>query len=57
MTAGQADELNHEFIERTPMKRGGTPNEIAAAAVFLGSNESSFVTGVELPVDGGYLAL
>ncbi|MFD9663124.1 SDR family NAD(P)-dependent oxidoreductase [Rhodococcus sp. NPDC059968] len=57
MTAGQDDELNQEFIGRTPMKRGGTPNEIATAAVFLGSNESSFVTGAELPVDGGYLAL
>jgi NAD(P)-dependent dehydrogenase (short-subunit alcohol dehydrogenase family) len=36
-----------------PMKRWGTASEIAAAALFLASDESSFVTGVALPVDGG----
>jgi len=33
--------------------RNGTPEDIAAAALFLASNESSFVTGTELTVDGG----
>lgn len=38
-----------------PMGRWGLPRELAAAALFLASDESSFVTGVALPVDGGYV--
>ena len=37
-----------------PMKRWGLPSELAAAALFLASDESSFVTGAALAVDGGY---
>ncbi len=40
----------------TPMKRWGRPGELAAAALFLASDESSFVTGAAIPVDGGYTA-
>jgi NAD(P)-dependent dehydrogenase (short-subunit alcohol dehydrogenase family) len=39
-----------------PMARWGRPREIATAAVFLASDDSSFITGVALPVDGGYVA-
>jgi NAD(P)-dependent dehydrogenase (short-subunit alcohol dehydrogenase family) len=39
-----------------PMRRWGLSSELAAAALFLASDESSFVTGVALPVDGGYVA-
>ena len=39
-----------------PMGRVGQPEEIAMAAVFLASDEASFITGVELPVDGGHCA-
>ena len=39
---------------QTPLGRNGTPEEVAAAALFLASDESSFVTGIELTVDGGY---
>ncbi|QFG22262.1 SDR family NAD(P)-dependent oxidoreductase [Actinomadura sp. WMMB 499] len=38
-----------------PMRRWGLPTELAAAALFLACDESSFVTGVALPVDGGYV--
>ena len=40
----------------TPMARWGEPAELAAAAMFLASDEASFVTGAALPVDGGYSA-
>jgi NAD(P)-dependent dehydrogenase (short-subunit alcohol dehydrogenase family) len=40
-----------------PMKRLGRPDELAAAALFLASDESSFVAGVDLPVDGGATAI
>ncbi|HEY6530874.1 MAG TPA: glucose 1-dehydrogenase [Acidimicrobiales bacterium] len=39
-----------------PMKRWGLPGELAAAALFLASDEASFVTGAVLSVDGGYVA-
>ena len=41
------------FRKMVPMGRLGTADEIASAAVFLASDESSFITGIDLPVDGG----
>ena len=43
------------ILARTPMKRWGTPVDIAGPVVFLASAQAQFVTGVILPVDGGYL--
>ncbi len=50
---GQAE---RDFASMSPMDRVGRPEEIAAAALFLASEEASFITGVALPVDGGYTA-
>lgn len=44
------------LVDKTPMRRFGRPEEIAAAAVFLASDEASFVTGAALVVDGGMTA-
>jgi NAD(P)-dependent dehydrogenase (short-subunit alcohol dehydrogenase family) len=44
-----------ESIDSTIMKRIGTPEDVARAVVFLVSDEASWITGVSLPVDGGYL--
>ncbi len=48
--------LSKALIDKTPMRRFGRPEEIAAAAVFLASDEASFVTGATLAVDGGMTA-
>jgi 3-oxoacyl-[acyl-carrier protein] reductase len=41
---------------RAPMRRVGTPDELAAAVVFLASRQAGYITGVSLPVDGGQTA-
>jgi NAD(P)-dependent dehydrogenase (short-subunit alcohol dehydrogenase family) len=56
LTDAQDSDVNEYVVSQTPMGRAGTPEEIAYAAVFLASDESSFMTGSELVVDGGYLA-
>jgi NAD(P)-dependent dehydrogenase (short-subunit alcohol dehydrogenase family) len=56
LTDAQAPEINAWVVSRTPMGRAGKPEEIAQGAVFLASDESSFMTGSELVIDGGYLA-
>ena len=46
-------EMKDEFVSIIPMGRIGEPREIATAALFLASEDSSFVTGIEPFVDGG----
>lgn len=56
LTEEQDAEVNEYVISQTPMKRAGRPEEIAHGMLFLASDGSSFVTGAEIVVDGGYLA-
>lgn len=56
MTQAQAEEASKTVIAATPLGRAGQPEEVAYGCLFLASDESSFVTGSELIVDGGYLA-
>lgn len=44
------------ILRRTPLERLGRPDEIAKVAAFLVSDDASYITGVTLPVDGGWLA-
>ncbi len=48
--------LNEQVLARTPMGRWGNPEDLQGAAIFLAAPASDFITGVSLPVDGGYSA-
>lgn len=48
-----SDAAKKAFAGATPMGRIGRPEELASAALFLASDESSFITGIDLQVDGG----
>ncbi|MFT7527002.1 MAG: meso-butanediol dehydrogenase/(S,S)-butanediol dehydrogenase/diacetyl reductase [Arenicella sp.] len=54
--AGGNQDVVNTLNAAIPMKRSGRPEELAAAITFLASDDASFITGVELPVDGGKLA-
>ena len=44
------------IVKRTPMGRIGTLDELVGAAIYLASDAAKFVTGITIPVDGGFLA-
>lgn len=48
------EERNRDLMARTPMKRWGTPEDLAGAVLFLSSPLAAFITGAVLTVDGGY---
>ena len=56
MTKEEPEDAVQNHLGLTPLRRGGTPLEISYGALYLASDESSFVTGTELVIDGGYLA-
>ncbi|MGZ8975752.1 SDR family NAD(P)-dependent oxidoreductase, partial [Methylomagnum sp.] len=56
-SAPGASETFEAFRLRTPLRRLGQPSEVADAVVWLGSDMSSYVTGIALLVDGGLLAV
>jgi NAD(P)-dependent dehydrogenase (short-subunit alcohol dehydrogenase family) len=55
---GLSKEVLEEFVKdvvsKVPMKRIGQPHEIAGAVAFLASSDASYITGAEIPVDGGF---
>jgi len=51
--AASKTELLKKIIDLTPLNRMGTPDEAAYVALFFASDESSFVTGANLVIDGG----
>jgi 2-keto-3-deoxy-L-fuconate dehydrogenase len=54
---GKENEMFEKLSKTQPMGRMGTPDEVAALALYLCSDEASFVTGCDYPIDGGFLRL
>jgi NAD(P)-dependent dehydrogenase (short-subunit alcohol dehydrogenase family) len=47
------DEFAKDIVSKVPLKRFGQPEEVAATVAFLASQDASYITGVEINVDGG----
>ncbi|MBM3603061.1 MAG: SDR family oxidoreductase, partial [Alphaproteobacteria bacterium] len=57
MTDGLPDEVKNRMMDRIPQRRFGTVDDIAAAAIFLAAEESGYLTGQTLHVNGGMLMI
>ena len=55
--AGQETEVFEKLSKSQPIGRMGEPNEVATMALYLCSDEASFITGNDYPVDGGFVKL
>lgn len=53
MTAALSEEVRNQWAQQIPLRRGGTPEDVANVATFLASDLSSYVTGQVIPVCGG----
>ena len=53
MTAAMPDDIRNAIVAGIPLRRMGTPDDIANAVAFLISGDSDYITGVNLPVNGG----
>jgi NAD(P)-dependent dehydrogenase (short-subunit alcohol dehydrogenase family) len=56
MNAAQARDTNNDWGKETPIGRWGTAEDVANAAVFLALDESSYITGADIKVDGGWVS-
>ena len=53
MTDALSDEVKAEWCKKIPLRRGGTPEDVANVATFLASDLSSYVSGQVIQIDGG----
>jgi 3alpha(or 20beta)-hydroxysteroid dehydrogenase len=56
MTASAPETFLQANLDVTPLTRGGQPEEVAELMVFLMSDESRFINGADIPIDGGQVA-
>lgn len=54
---GQEEKMFKDLSDSQPIKRMARPEEIAALALYLASDEASFITGSDYPIDGGFITL
>jgi gluconate 5-dehydrogenase len=57
MSKGMIDRAEQYILDHTPMRRMGTDQDLKGVTVLLASRASDFMTGVTIPVDGGFSAL
>lgn len=53
-TFANADKVDQQYIDRTPLRKVGYPNDVAGAVSFLASDEASFITGAVIDITGGF---
>lgn len=56
-TFANAERVDQQYIDRTPLRKVGYPNDVAGAVSFLASDEASFITGAVIDITGGFFML